>query len=74
MAAPAQSDFSRNFVYLMCSLPVIDTTPNVDYFTRDEVKKMVREFKEKCEAGELDRVSQTANYLSSESVLTRNDC
>ena len=34
-----------------------DTTPNVDYFTRDEVKKMVRDFKEKCEAGELDRVS-----------------
>ena len=34
-----------------------DTTPNVDYFTKDEVKKMVREFKEKCETGELDRVS-----------------
>ena len=34
-----------------------DTTPNVDYFTREEVKTMVREFKEKCESGELDRVS-----------------
>jgi len=24
----------------------IDTTPNVDYFTRDEIKKIVRSFKE----------------------------
>ena len=41
----------------------IDTTPNVDYFTKDEVKKMVLEFKEKCETGELDRVRRI-NFAS----------
>ena len=43
----------------------IDTTPNVDYFTRDEIKTMVREFKEKCETGELDRVSNHSDVLIS---------
>mmetsp|Transcript_2691 Transcript_2691/g.3676 ORF Transcript_2691/g.3676 Transcript_2691/m.3676 type:complete len:170 (+) Transcript_2691:47-556(+) len=41
-----------------------NTTPNVDYFTRDEVKKMVRDFKEKCEAGELDRVARSNSILN----------
>lgn len=40
-----------------------DTTPNVDYFTKDEVKSMVRVFKEKCETGELDRVSFALKLL-----------
>lgn len=39
-----------------------DTTPNVDYFTRDEIKSMVREFKEKCKTGELDRVSSSLDF------------
>ena len=40
----------------------LDTTPNVDYFTRDEMKVCVREFKEKVAAGDLNDVS-THNYL-----------
>ena len=34
---------------------MIDTTPNVDYFTRDEIKKIVREFKQKiADDGDMD--------------------
>ena len=39
---------------------LLDTTPNVDYFTRDEIKKMVREFKEQLASGELSSVSGQA--------------
>ena len=35
----------------------IDTTPNVDYFTRDELRKVVREFKQKIASGEDNEVS-----------------
>ena len=35
----------------------VDTTPNVDYFTRDELRKIVREFKQKIASGEDNEVS-----------------
>jgi len=41
-----------------------NTTPNVDYFTRDEIQTMVRIFKEKCETGELDRVARSNSILN----------
>ena len=34
-----------------------DTTPNVDYFTRDEIRSVVKDFKTKVAAGEADAVS-----------------
>ena len=34
-----------------------DTTPNVDYFNRDEIKSLVRKFKEMVADGGLDEVS-----------------
>ena len=39
----------------------LDTTPNVDYFTREEIRKLVKDFKTKCSEGQLDAVSCTAN-------------
>jgi len=44
-----------------------NTTPNVDYFTKDEVKSMVRVFKEKCETGELDRVARSNSIMNDSS-------
>ena len=35
----------------------IDTTPNVDYFTREELRKIVRDFKQKIASGEDNEVS-----------------
>lgn len=50
-----------------------NTTPNVDYFTRDEIKSMVREFKEKCKTGELDRTARSNSIILNESTSNMFD-
>ena len=45
-----------------------DTTPNVDYFTRDEIRSVVKDFKTKVAAGEADAVSNFS--LSVPNLLT----
>ena len=41
----------------------LDTTPNVDYFTRDEIKKIVKSFKEAVSQGQLNEVSKCCDTL-----------
>ena len=46
---------------LICILSIsIDTTPNVDYFTREELREVVRKFKDAQANGGLDEVSSIA--------------
>ena len=49
----------RNLSLYLWSLTLlaIDTQPNVDYFTRDELKKLVKKFKDDTAAGQLNDVS-----------------
>lgn len=42
----------------------LDTTPNVDYFSRDEVKSMVKKFKEAIAGGDMNEVSYHFNKLT----------
>ena len=51
----AKSKFSRRILILMfCST---DTTPNVDHFTREELRDLIRTFKDEMSSGNLDEVS-----------------
>jgi len=45
-------------------LSVLDTTPNVDYFTREEIKTMVKSFKEQVASGDLNDVSDDQLAMS----------
>ena len=37
---------------------VVDTQPNVDYFTREELKTLVKQFKDDVNKGKLNDVSK----------------
>ena len=52
----------KHFTYHSTFCYIIDTTPNVDYFTRDEIKKVVRSFKELVASGDSE-VSSSKNIL-----------
>lgn len=45
----------------MCKLK--NTTPNVDYFTREEIRAMVKEFKDRMNADNLSDVASSRNSL-----------
>ena len=44
-------------IYLLL-IVLIDTTPNVDYFTREEIRALVKEFKDE----ESDAESDVSNF------------
>ena len=46
----------------------LDTQPNVDYFTRDELKKLVKKFKDDTANGQLNDVSIATFVLISKSL------
>lgn len=41
-----------------------NTTPNVDYFTREEIKAMVKSFKEQVASGELNDSQRSSSMLN----------
>ena len=45
------SQFSLRLLFL-CFFSSVDTTPNVDYFTRDELRDLVKKFKDHMESGD----------------------
>ena len=45
-------------------LLIADTTPNVDYFTREEIRGVVRGFKEAVAAGALNEMSRSNSMLN----------
>jgi hypothetical protein len=51
----------QKFVKYICK--VKNTTPNVDYFTRDELKKVVREFKDHINTAEDDGITSRNSLL-----------
>lgn len=56
---------SSSFIELIKFLYfILDTTPNVDYFNREEVKELVRKFKDEFANGALDEVSFSLSYPS----------
>lgn len=53
------------------ALILIDSQPNIDFFSRDDLKQVIRKFKEDCENGniDLDQVSFSVygtSYFSQE--------
>ena len=51
---------SKNFI-----LNCIDATPNIDFFTREELKEIVQKFKEDINNGQLDDSSKSSELDSS---------
>ena len=45
------SQFSLRLLFL-CFFSSVDTTPNVDYFSRDELRDLVKKFKDHMESGD----------------------
>jgi len=39
------------------SIKILETTPNIDFFTREELRNVVRKFKQDVADGKLDDVS-----------------
>lgn len=48
---------------------VADTTPNVDYFSRDEIKSLVKKFKEAVADGNMNEVSITPKVRMSLALM-----
>lgn len=60
---------SKKRVRVTFLINFLESVPNIDFFTREELRSVVRKFKQDVADGKLDDVSQI--YISDYKVRTR---